>query len=226
MSDLSKDFPAAASAGAPSAVAATATTRGYEEQRIIREVFSERATWLAAAHTEVDQIMSNLRQQHQESGNTAFAIIKIKIIGDILMLAGNCGNGRNNSSDNNNSKSLSTSCFDMLELAEKLCNSSNIFTAKCGIHVGDVVSAVMGEEKISYDTFGDTINSCSRILTSLKDKPQNGEVIAVAASEEFCAQLGLYQPEENSAVVSYTVGHERTIEAKGKGNVTVRTISL
>lgn len=85
--------------------------------------------------------------------------VKVKTIGDVLLVVSNVDPAQDNSYHLNRLALLSS------KLAETLLESVGV-VAVAGLHVGPVIAGVIGEEALSYDVFGDTVNTASRIMTS------------------------------------------------------------
>ena len=117
--------------------------------------------WLRRAHVEVDAVLARYD-----------AIDKIKTIGDIVMIAG----------------PFREKQFTAADAAEQMmCAISQlrkVATVQGGVHVGEVVGAVLGTNRLCFDIFGDVVNTASRCMTG-------GSRSDVILSEDFCGLLGV-----------------------------------
>ncbi|ABD54478.1 adenylate/guanylate cyclase domain-containing protein [Jannaschia sp. CCS1] len=86
---------------------------------------------------------------------------KIKTIGDAYMVAAgmpnSCGNPAHRAAD---------MALDMLEVARATSVAlPEGFEIRIGLHVGPVVAGVIGNRKLFYDVWGETVNTASRMET-------------------------------------------------------------
>ncbi|MCU0428028.1 MAG: hypothetical protein MUF71_20645 [Candidatus Kapabacteria bacterium] len=121
---------------------------------------------------------------------------KIKTIGDAYMIVG----GVPNPCDDH-AESVAKMALEMLETVRLLAKSMSVDLAiRIGIHSGAVVAGVIGQKKFSYDLWGDTVNTASRMES-------HGEAGKIHCTEHVMERLqGRFTFEERGF-----------IEVKGKG---------
>ncbi|HEX9825040.1 MAG TPA: adenylate/guanylate cyclase domain-containing protein [Flavobacteriaceae bacterium] len=129
-----------------------------------------------------------------------FGIEKIETIGDAYLAVS--GLPRENS---DHALRCVNAAFRMLEVLDQRNVTSEInWNMRIGIHTGPVIAGVVGKKKFSFDIFGDSVNTASRIES-------NGEVGKVNISQ---ATYELLKNEPNLVFES-----RGRIEAKGKGEI-------
>lgn len=99
---------------------------------------------------------------HFDSVIEKYNIEKIKTIGDAYMCAG--GLPKKNST---NPVEVVLAALEMVQYMENLkASNANICDLRIGIHTGSVIAGVVGHKKLSYDIWGDTVNTASRMESS------------------------------------------------------------
>ncbi len=93
-------------------------------------------------------------------------IEKIKTIGDAYMCAGGIPE-----KNRTNPVEVTLAALEMQTYMSRLKESSDIegmkfWDIRIGIHTGTVVAGVVGQKKLSYDIWGDTVNTASRMESS------------------------------------------------------------
>lgn len=88
-----------------------------------------------------------------------YNIQKIKTIGDAYMCAGGMPN-----KDNTNSVEVILAGLEMQRAIKSIGERNTLkLEMRVGVHTGSVVAGVVGESKIEYDIWGDTVNIASRM---------------------------------------------------------------
>ncbi len=99
---------------------------------------------------------------HFDSVVEKYNIEKIKTIGDAYMAAG--GIPEKNST---NPVEVVLAALEMQSYMQHLKSSkAKIWDLRIGIHTGPVIAGVVGHKKVSYDIWGDTVNTASRMESS------------------------------------------------------------
>ncbi|OHD54981.1 MAG: hypothetical protein A2Y33_03165 [Spirochaetes bacterium GWF1_51_8] len=123
---------------------------------------------------------------------------KIKTIGDSYMLAGGlpeqCAD---------HAECVAEAAFDMLDTLEELRNSRDIpLYIRIGIASGPAVAGVIGTKKFTYDLWGDTVNTASR----MESHGETGRVHCAHGTYELLKDRYVFEPRGE-------------IDVKGKGRV-------
>ena len=103
---------------------------------------------------------------HFDSVVEKYRIEKIKTIGDAYMCAGGIPE-----KNRTNPVEVILAALEMQDYMKKLKEASLIkgikyWDIRIGIHTGTVIAGVVGHKKLSYDIWGDTVNTASRMESS------------------------------------------------------------
>ena len=123
---------------------------------------------------------------------------KIKTIGDAYMVAGGLPE-----SCEDHAERIARFALGMLAVIDRVnAETGEDFAMRVGVHSGPVVAGVIGKHKFTYDLWGDTVNTASRMES-------HGEKGRVQISETTAALLG----------EGFDVEQRGTIAVKGKGEM-------
>ena len=151
---------------------------------------------------EPDEVVSHLQELSLAFETVAVQhdVEKIKTIGDCFMAAAGLMNPLENPVLN------CVQCgLDMLNAGRDLTSG---WSMRIGIHVGPVIAGIVGHQRFSYDLWGDTVNTASRIES-------NGMTDAVNLSPQaWNAVAGTYRAK--------SIGR---VPIKGKGEIEIFCIS-
>lgn len=90
-----------------------------------------------------------------------YNIEKIKTIGDAYMCAGGIP-----SKNRTNPIEVVLAAIEMQEYMKMLNESEEVWNVRFGMHTGSVIAGTIGHKKLSYDIWGDTVNTASRMESS------------------------------------------------------------
>lgn len=102
----------------------------------------------------LNRIFSGFDQLAEQHG-----LEKIKTIGDAYMVAGGLPEPQVNHAEAVAQMALDMQC----KIAQFTTRENQSITLRIGIHTGPVVAGVIGSRKFSYDLWGDTVNTASRM---------------------------------------------------------------
>ncbi|MCK4746610.1 MAG: hypothetical protein KAT15_06235, partial [Bacteroidales bacterium] len=118
---------------------------------------------------------------HFDSVVEKYNIEKIKTIGDAYMAAG--GIPEKNST---NPVEVVLAALEMQTYMQQLKSAkADIWDLRIGIHTGPVIAGVVGHKKVSYDIWGDTVNTASRMESSGRPGKVNISGITYGMIKEY-----------------------------------------
>jgi class 3 adenylate cyclase len=175
-----------------------ATAKRYDDVTILFTDFKD-FTLMASTISPV-KLVKELNDifSHFDDIMEAYEIEKIETIGDAYFAA--CGVPEKNKDHACRCIEAAKQMFRYLEERNK--NTEIQWKMRVGIHSGPVVAGVVGKKKYTYDLFGDTVNTASRMET-------NGEVGKINISETTYELIK----------ERYHCFNRGQVNAKGKGNL-------
>ena len=129
-------------------------------------------------------------------------IEKIKTIGDSYMAVGGLPTHNTTHAFDVVKAALEIREFIAEGKARKIATNQPYFEIRIGIHTGHVVAGIVGVKKFSYDIWGDTVNTASRLESS-------GEP----------GKINISQTTYNIVKDQFACLHRGKITAKGKGEI-------
>jgi class 3 adenylate cyclase len=179
----------------------TIKARRYEKVGVLFTDISGFTAWCEGRRNEPEAVVEMLQSLIVRFEKIAIqhGVQKIKTIGDAFMaVAGLDGN------DTNPALALLNCGRDLIREA---ANHPAGWGVRVGVHVGPVVSGVLGQTQFSFDVWGHTVNAAARMES-------NGVVGKITLS-----------PDAYADVKDHVVAETRQVSAKGLGNVTVYDVS-
>ena len=156
---------------------------------------------------------------HFDSVVDKYNIEKIKTIGDAYMAAG--GIPKKNST---NPVEVVLAALEMQAYMKDLkAKKANIWDLRIGIHTGPVIAGVVGHKKMSYDIWGDTVNTASRMESSGEPGKVNISGITYGMVKEYflCEYRGKLPVKYKGNIDMYFVSGlrpELSVDLKGLPN--------
>ena len=136
---------------------------------------------------------------------------KIKTIGDAYMCAGGIPDARETHMED-----MLKAAFEIIDYTEqrylaKQAAGKAYWRARIGIHVGPVITGVVGSRKFQYDIWGDTVNTAAR----MESNSASGKINVSKAACDLLQTNG-----------NYTFESRGRIEVKGKGKMEMFFVDL
>lgn len=127
-----------------------------------------------------------------------YGIEKIKTIGDCYMAS--CGI---NSINEHHKEQILQFAFDLITMSNTQLFNNQSISLRIGIHNGQVIAGIIGQKKFTYDIWGDSVNTASRM-------EHYGEKDKIHISEEFA---------NNLSPLKFILEKRNPLEIKGKGRM-------
>jgi guanylate cyclase len=132
-----------------------------------------------------------------------YELEKIKTIGDAYMVAAGVPQPRPD-----HAEAITRMALDVCRAMEEREFGGRRLSLRLGIHSGPVVAGVIGDRKFSYDLWGDTVNTASR----MESHGQSGMIQITRATYELVKEAFICEP-------------RGSVNVKGKGEMDVWTVT-
>jgi adenylate cyclase len=153
-----------------------------------------------------------------------YGIEKIKTIGDAYMAAGGLPVPNTTHASDVINAALEMRDFIAEGKARKIAAGQPYFEIRIGIHTGPLVAGIVGVKKFSYDIWGDTVNTASRMessgevgrvnISEATYQAMTGSTTTVVGFEHAGRESGSVRPAE-----LFTYTPRGKVKAKGKGEM-------
>jgi class 3 adenylate cyclase len=136
-----------------------------------------------------------------------YGLEKIKTIGDSYMAAGGLPTPKATHAEDMVHAALEIRNFIENGKAKRMAKGATYFEIRIGVHTGPVVAGIVGVKKFSYDIWGDTVNTASRLETSGETGKVNiSETTYKLVKDKFnCTYRGKIQAKHKGEMHMYFV---------------------
>ncbi|CAG9311867.1 unnamed protein product [Blepharisma stoltei] len=165
--------------------------------------------------SEITQFLDEIYRKFDNICDTT-GVTKIETVGNVYMACAGLKDSEMELPSYFRSISHSRRCIEMglkiLSTVDKIyLNKGESLKVKIGIHTGPVTAGVVGYHKPQFSLVGDTVNTASRMASTLNDP------LMIQISEDTYSHL------DDLSGLSFT---KRTVSVKGKGNMNTVLVSF